>query len=67
VLGVRFLYLIYVVHETGRTYIPSLILLAISAFCGFLLLTMAIIGMLLHAQRRLAEEQIYLQRKQLWK
>ena len=40
---------------------PSLrTLLAVSAFIGFLFITMAIIGILLQANRRLAEEQIYL-------
>ncbi|MGI5867977.1 MAG: glycosyltransferase family 2 protein [Kiritimatiellia bacterium] len=64
-LGLRFIWLIYIVDTPGRTYIPSLILLAISAFIGFLFLVMAIIGALLKANRRLAEEQIYLLRRQL--
>lgn len=62
-LGIRFIWLVYFVQEPGRTYIPSLIFLAVSAFIGFLLLTMAIIGMLLQANRRLSEEQIYLLRR----
>ena len=62
-LGCRFLWLVYWVREPGRTHLPSLVLLAILAFAGFSLLIMAIVGMLLHAQRRLAEEEIYLLRK----
>lgn len=61
-LGIRFIVLIYFVNEVGRTHIPSLILLAISAFAGFALLLLAIVGNLFKSQRRLAEEQIYLTR-----
>lgn len=62
-LGIRFIWLVYFVQETGRTHLPSLILLAVSAFIGFLLLIMAVIGILLQANRRLSEEQIYLLRR----
>jgi len=65
-LGVRFLYLIYGVHsvELGRTHIPSLILLAVCAIIGTLLVALGVIGEILKAQRRVAEETLYLQRKQ---
>ncbi len=64
VLGIRFLLLVYAFPTPTRTHLPSLILLAISAFAGFLCLLLAILGSLLAANRRLAEEQIYLLRKQ---
>lgn len=68
ILGIRFIYLIYFADRTtggGRTYVPSLILLLLFVIGGFLLITMAIISYLLQANRRLAEEQIYLLRKTL--
>lgn len=61
-LGVRFLWLVYGAHVQGRTYLPSLILLAICAFAGFLCSLLAILGTLFRAQRRLAEEEIFLLR-----
>jgi glycosyltransferase involved in cell wall biosynthesis len=65
-LGLRFVYLIYGVHtfEAGRTHIPSLILLAVFAIIGTLLIALGIIGEILKAQRRVTEEVLYLQRKQ---
>jgi hypothetical protein len=64
-LGVRFLYLIYVAHtpDLGRTHIPSLILLAVCAIVGTLLIALGVIGEILRAQRRVEEENLYLQRK----
>jgi glycosyltransferase involved in cell wall biosynthesis len=64
-LGVRFLYLIYVVHTvaSGRTHVPSLILLAVCSTISTLLLALGIIGEILKAQRHVAEECLYLQRK----
>lgn len=65
ILGIRFITLTYFITSgNDRTYIPSLILLAISAFAGFALLLLAIVGNLFRSQRRLAEEQIYLIRRQ---
>ena len=65
ILGIRFITLTYFIASSNdRTYIPSLILLAISAFAGFALLLLAIVGNLFRSQRRLAEEQIYLIRRQ---
>ena len=63
VLGVRFLLLVYAFPDPTRTHLPSLILLAISAFAGFLCLLLAVLGSLLGANRRLSEEQLYLLRK----
>ena len=65
-LGVRFMYLIYFMHslEEGRTHVPSLILLAVSAIIGTLLVALGIVGEILKAQRRVAEECLYLQRQQ---
>ena len=64
-LGLRFLYLVYWTADAryGRTYLPSLILLAVCSVVGFLLLALGILGELTKAQRRLAEEQVYLLRK----
>lgn len=62
-LGVRFLLLVYAFPSPGRTHFPSLILLAISAFIGLVCLLLAILGSLLAANRRLAEEQLNLARK----
>ena len=64
-LGVRFIYKVYVVPlNPGRTYLPSLTLLAICALTGFLLLLLAIVGELIQSQRRLTEENLYQLRKQ---
>ena len=65
-LGLRFLYFIYVSHsvDSGRTHIPSLILLAVCFTAGTLLIALGIIGEILKAQRRVNEECLYLQRKQ---
>lgn len=64
-LGLRFIYLIYGIHtvQMGRTYIPSLVLLAVCSIIGTLLIALGIIGEILKAQRRIAEENLYLQRK----
>lgn len=64
-LGLRFLYLIYwaPLPAIGRTYVPSLILLAVCIIIGILLFALGIIGEILKAQRRIAEENMYLQRK----
>jgi glycosyltransferase involved in cell wall biosynthesis len=64
-LGLRFLYLVFFADHTSsdRTYIPSLILLAILAFLGILSYMMGIIGELLKATRRQNEEIIVLQRR----
>jgi glycosyltransferase involved in cell wall biosynthesis len=65
-LGMRFIYLIYLrdTPELGRTHMPSLILLAICAVVGTLLIALGILGEILKAQRRVTEECLCLQRKQ---
>ena len=63
VLGVRFLYLIYLNPEPSRTYIPSLILLSIFAWTGFLLIALGLIGIKIKALRQNQNEILYLIRK----
>ena len=60
----RFIYLIYLtpVPDPGRTYLPSLILVAILAVTGVLLIFLGVFGELLRAQRRIAEENLYMMR-----
>lgn len=60
-LGLRFLCLVYVLglHEHNRTYLPSLILLAVFAISGFQMLVVGILAELMRGQRRLTEEVIY--------
>jgi glycosyltransferase involved in cell wall biosynthesis len=62
-IGVRFLYHVYLAPAAGRTYLPSLILLAICALSGFLLVMVAIVAELIRAQRQLTEENLYLLRR----
>jgi hypothetical protein len=61
-LGFRFLYLTYLTDSaaSGRSYIPSLILLSISAFVGIFMITVGILAELTRAQRRLTEEALFL-------
>ena len=61
-LGLRFLYLTYFTDSeaSGRSYIPSLILLSISAFVGIFMITVGILAELTRAQRRLTEEALFL-------
>ena len=65
-IGLRFLYLVYLAPASvaHRTYIPSLILLAVLAIFGGGLAVLAIIADLLRGNRRLIEEIIYQQRRQ---
>lgn len=64
-LGIRFILLVFVFSgpESGRTYLPSLILLTILALTGVLLGALAVIAELIRAQRKLTEELLYLQRR----
>lgn len=64
-LGLRFLYLVYFTShpEPHRTYLPSLILLAILALGGLFLLALAVLAELIKTQRKMAEELLYLRRK----
>lgn len=63
-LGLRFMYLVYVLGAVnkGRTYMPSLILLAVCSIIGTLLVSLGIIGEILKAQRKIIEECLFLQR-----
>jgi hypothetical protein len=54
-LAVRYLFLITFVDPT-RSHVPSLVLAAICAFLGFLLLALGMIGDILAVNRRLLEE-----------
>jgi hypothetical protein len=65
-LGLRFVYLVYLTSlpEVGRTYLPSLILLSVSAVAGFVLVLLAILGELVKSQRRIGEENLYMLRRQ---
>lgn len=59
-IGIRFLYLVYFTERTTRTYIPSLIFLSLLASAAFLFCVMAVIGILMQANRRLLEESLFL-------
>jgi glycosyltransferase involved in cell wall biosynthesis len=65
-LGVRFLLLVYFLPSPAphRTYLPSLILLAVLGLTGVLLSTLAIISQLIGAHRVLTEEILYKLRMQ---
>jgi glycosyltransferase involved in cell wall biosynthesis len=58
VLGIRFIYLVFITAnpDPERTYLPSLILLAIFAFIGIFSFFLGIIGELIKQQRKLMEE-----------
>jgi hypothetical protein len=60
-IGLRFLYLVYLapVAAANRTYLPSLILLAVLAIFGAGLAALAVMAELLRANRRLMEEVVY--------
>lgn len=60
ILGVRFTYLVYFADfiNIGRTYIPSLILLAILVFLGIVSYMIGIVGELLKSIRKQNEEII---------
>ncbi len=62
-LGLRFIALIYIFPHPTRTYIPSLILLAVCAMTGFLMFMLGVIGELIRFQRRVTEENLYHLRK----
>ena len=65
-LGLRFLYLVYLTPGAAahRTYIPSLILLAVLTIFGVGCVTLAIIAELQRVNRRLVEEALYQLRRQ---
>lgn len=63
-LGCRYLWLVYVAKLVGtRFFLPTLVLLLLCATIAFLLDVLAVIGTLLAANRRLAEEEVFLLRK----
>lgn len=66
ILGIRFLYLLFITNhpDAGRTYIPSLILLAIMAFWGVVSYMIGIVGELLKYIRKQNEEILINQRKE---
>jgi glycosyltransferase involved in cell wall biosynthesis len=66
-IGLRFLYLVYLAPAAAtehRTYLPSLILLAVLAIFGAGSATLAVIAELLRGNRRLIEEILYQLRRQ---
>lgn len=60
-LGCRFLYLVYFAAgaQPTRTYLPSIILLAILALSGCLMVVVSVLAELSRSQRRLTEETLY--------
>lgn len=64
-LALRFIYLIYFLNtlKVGRTYLPSLILMATLIILGGLTAALGLIGLLIRNQRRLLEESLFLLRK----
>jgi len=67
-IGGRFLYLVYVAEPViGRTYLPSLILLAIFVLIGLFFYSLGIVGVILKSQRRVTEESVFLLRKSVEK
>lgn len=60
-LAARYVYLIYLVDDPDpkRTYLPSLLVMAVFALTGFLLVVVTIIAELMRSQRRLTEETLY--------
>jgi hypothetical protein len=61
-LGGRFLFLTYVTSETDptRTYLPSLIVMAVSALTGVFFLGLSVLGELLRSMRKIQQEQMFL-------
>ena len=62
-LGIRFLYLISQNSDPSRTYIPSLILLSILAWTGFLCIAIGLIGIKIKSLRKIQNEILYLIKK----
>jgi glycosyltransferase involved in cell wall biosynthesis len=65
ILGVRFIWHVYLDGnaDPNRTHLPSVILLAIFALTGCLLVVVAILAELSRSQRKLTEETLYQTRK----
>jgi glycosyltransferase involved in cell wall biosynthesis len=64
-LGGRFLFLIYLTSEPDptRSYLPSLIFMAICALTGGLFFGLAVVGELLKSMRKIQLEQMFLSKK----
>lgn len=62
-LGLRFIYLVFVTYNPGRTYIPSLILLSILVFFGIILISLGLIGEKFKIIRHTQNEVLYLIKK----
>lgn len=59
-LGIRFLYLVYFADSlTGRTYLPSLILLSIMTTVGVLLLVLGLIGLMIRSTSQIQAHILY--------
>lgn len=69
IIGFRFIYLVYFIEnpDKHRTYLPSLILLAILAFWGIVSYLIGILGELIKSLRKQNEEIIANQRKMMFK
>ena len=64
--GCRYLWLVYVIHRVGtRLFLPTLMLVLLFATFAILLDVLAILGVLMAANRRLTEESVYLLRKRM--
>lgn len=64
VLGLRYFYLVFLTTpDPTRTYLPSLILLAMLALTGTLLFFVGILAEVIKAHRNLTQEVLYLLRK----
>lgn len=65
VLGLRYLYLVHTLDTAAArgAHIASLVLLAVLSMTGLLLYALGVLGEISKWQRRLAEENVYLQRK----
>lgn len=68
-IGLRFLILTYLIsaNDSVRTYIPSLVLLSILASLGMVMILLGIFGELSKSQRKLMEEVILNQRREMLK
>jgi hypothetical protein len=67
-LGLRFIFLIYItppLEPTKIYHVPSLILAAILAISGVLLLALGILGELIRSHRALTEEALFQLRRQV--
>ena len=62
-LGVRFIYLVFITYNPGRTYIPSLILLSILVVFGIILISLGVIGEKFKIMRHTQNEVLYLIKK----